>query len=84
MEISIRPEDLREFTRQQPFVPYRIHITGGQAYDIRHPDQVIVLRSPLVIGFGGDDGIGERLEPIALIHVVRIEELPSEASSVAS
>ncbi len=73
----MRPEDISEFTRKQPLEPYRIHITGGKFYDIRHSDQVIVLRSRLVIGVGGDDSIPEHVEHIALIHLVRIEELQS-------
>ncbi len=77
----MRPEDIREFTRKQPFEPYRLHITGGQTYDIRHPDQVIVLRSRLVIGVSGNDSIPDRVEHIALVHIVRIEELQYEASS---
>jgi hypothetical protein len=68
----MRPEDLREFTRRQPFEPFCIHITGGKTYDIRHPAQVIVLRSRLVIGVGGDNSIADSTEHIALIHIVRI------------
>lgn len=74
----MRPEDLREFTRRQPFVPFRIHTTAHQTYDIRHPDQVIVLRSRLVIGMGGNDEIPDRVEHLALVHIVRIEELAME------
>jgi hypothetical protein len=74
----MRPEDLREFTRRQPFVPYRIHLTGGKTYDIVHPDQVIVLRSRMIIGVGDENSIPEHADHVALIHIVRIEELQSE------
>ena len=74
----MRPEDLREFTRKQPFEPYRIHATGVQTYDIHHPDQVIVLRSRVVIGVGGENGVSDHVEHVALIHIVRVEELQSE------
>ena len=79
---KMRPDDLFEFTRKRPFLPYRICATDGRTYDIRHPDQVIVLRSRVVIGVGGSNGTPDHLEHLALIHVVRIEELerkPSEA-----
>jgi hypothetical protein len=71
----MRPEDLREFTRKQPFEPFRIHTTDGQAYDIRHPDQIIVLKSRVIIGVGSENGIPDRAEHVALIHVVRVQEL---------
>jgi len=77
----MRPQDLHEFTRRRPFSPYRIHTTDGQTYEIRHPDQVIVLRSRVVIGVGGANGVPDRVEHVALLHVVRIEEAPSKTSA---
>src|SRR5574340_1123663 len=73
--IAMRPEDLLESTRKRPFVPYRVCLTDGRTYDVGHPDQVIVLRSRAVIGVGGENGLPERVEHVALIHIVRIEEL---------
>lgn len=75
----MRPEDLLELVRAQPFVPLRIHTTTGQMYDIRHPDQILVLRSRIVLGAGGQNGIPEHTEHVALVHVARIEELRSDS-----
>ena len=41
----MRPEELRELLATRPFVPLRIHLTDGKSFDIRHPDNVLVLRS---------------------------------------
>lgn len=71
----MRPDDLLELVRRQPFAPFRVHITGGKTYDVRHPDQIIVLRSRAVVAVGGENGVGDRLEHVALVHVVRVEEL---------
>ena len=76
----MRPEDLIELVRRRPFGPFRIHITDGNTYDIRHPDQIIVLRSRAVLGVGGDNGVADHLEHIALVHVVRVEELAETTS----
>lgn len=75
----MRPEDLREFNRRQPFEPYRICTTDGKQYEILHPDQVLVSRSRVVVG--DPEGISERFSHIALIHITRIEELPLQLSS---
>jgi hypothetical protein len=75
----MRPEDLRDFNRRQPFTPYRIHVTDGQTYDIRHPDQALVLRSRVIVGVDAESGIADRVEHVALVHIVRIEELQSES-----
>ena len=72
----MRPDDLIELVRRQPFTPLRMHVTGGATCDVWHPDQIIVLRSRAVLAAGTDDGIPERLEHVALVHVVRVEELP--------
>ena len=80
----MRPQDLHEFTRRRPFASYRIYATDGRTYDVRHPDQVIVLQSRVVIGVGGNDGVAEHVEHLALIHVVRVQELESGSPSAAS
>lgn len=76
----MRPEDLLDLVRRQPFAPLRIHITGGKTYNVQHPDQIIVLRSRAVLAVGGEDGVGDRLEHVALVHVVRVEELAQSTS----
>ncbi len=73
----MRPEELIQLLRRRPFVPLRLHMTDGQTYDIRHPDNVIVLRSRVDIGVAPDPGTGvvERVEYCSLVHIVRVEEL---------
>ena len=77
----MRPNDLLELVRRQPFAPFRLHVTDGTTYDVRHPDQIIVLRSRAVLAAGGDDVVPDRLEHVALVHIVRIEEMPAYASN---
>ncbi len=73
----MRPEELRELLNTRPFVPLRIHMTDGKAFDIRHPDNVLVLRSRIDIGVPPDtaNGILDRVEHCSLLHVVRVEEM---------
>jgi hypothetical protein len=77
----MRAPELTELLRRRPFVPLRIHLTGGQIYDIRHPDMVILMRQRVDFGVQPDPatGVVERVERVSLVHVVRIEELPSAA-----
>lgn len=77
----MRPDDLIELVRRKPFEPFRIHITGGRMYDVCHPDQIIVLRSRAVLAVGAENGVAERLEHVALVHVVRVEELPADTTT---
>lgn len=85
----MRPEELLELLRRRPFIPLRLHMTDGQTYDLRHPDNVLVLRTRVDIGVMPDPGTGvlSRVEYCSLLHVVRVEELqtsPSGSNGAAS
>jgi hypothetical protein len=73
----MRPEELMLLLRRRPFIPLRLHMTDGQTYDIRHPDNVMVLRSRVDIGVVPDPAIGivEHVDYCSLLPIVRVEEL---------
>lgn len=75
------PTDLLELVRRRPFVPIRIHTTDGQSYEVRHPERIIVLPTRAIVPIGGDDGFTERVEHVAIAHVVRIEDLAESPSN---
>jgi hypothetical protein len=77
----MRPDDLLEPLRRRPFAPFRIHLTAGETYDVRHPDQIIVLRSRAALSAGAENGIPKHVDHVALVHIVRIEELPTESAN---
>jgi hypothetical protein len=82
----MRPEDLLERLRKWPFLPFRIHMTDGQSYDITHPEAVLVLRNRAIIGLRPDPATNmpDRSEQIALLHVVRTSEIPADGREPAS
>lgn len=79
----MRPEELLERLRRRPFIPLRLHMPDGQTYDIRHPDNVLVLRTRVDIGVMPEPGTGvlARVEYCSLLHIVRVEELQTASSS---
>jgi len=81
----MRAEDLLEILRTRPFVPFRIHMTDGQTYDIVHPEAVLVLRTRAIIGFRPDPTtiLPDRAQPIAFVHIVRTSEIPGVGSDRA-
>ena len=46
-----RAEDIQARLRERPFHPFRIVVSEGLPYDIRHPDLVFVGARDLMIGF---------------------------------
>lgn len=72
----MRPEDLREKLKKQPFQPIRLFLSDGAFYDIRHPDLMLVGRTEIVVGLtGGNGDLPERFASIDPIHVVRVEPI---------
>ena len=72
----MRPEDIRQRFRKQPFQPIRLFLSDGAQYDVRHPDIIIVGRTEVVIGLtGGNGDLPERFASIDPLHIVRIEPI---------
>jgi len=76
----MRPEDLRQFLGQEPFRPFRVTLTDGREYEIRHPELVALGRSSLFIGFPRPDDplpVYDHYEVVSLSHVVHAQRVDS-------
>ena len=71
---------LRQAARRQPFEPFRLTLTTGEKYDIRHPDLIMVGRQAIIIGLPLDDKepVFDETIKIDLFHIVSIAELPKK------
>jgi len=71
-------EDLQAAARRQPFEPFRLNLTTGATYDIRHPDLIMVGRRSAIVGMTTDPtGTAyDRTIKVDLSHVVAIEDHP--------
>ena len=71
------PEELRDTLKHQPFEPFRIVLTDGEDYDVRHPDMLLVGKRSATVGLGGnrDEPYYERTVKVDLLHISRIEPL---------
>lgn len=71
-------EELQAVARRQPFEPFRIVLTTGATYDIRHPDLIMVGRRSAIIGIVNEPNgtMYDRTFKVDLLQVVGIEELP--------
>ena len=74
-------DELREWARRQPFVPFRVILTTGAAYDIRHPDLIMVGRRSATLGVTTrpERTAYDTALQVDLLHVVAIEEIPRPA-----
>jgi hypothetical protein len=70
-------EDLKAAVRRQPFEPFRMTLTTGDTFDIRHPELILVGRRSAIIGLTDDPHSlsYDRTYKVDLFHVVGIEDL---------
>ena len=68
--------------REKPFRPFRLHISSGQSYDVRHPEFIAISRNRIVVSIDeGPDGIPERQVVISPLHVTSAEDVRTEAAA---
>jgi hypothetical protein len=85
MRKDMRPmtrSDLLTRVRQKPFRPFRLIVSEGGVYDVRHPDRIIVGRDAVVaIGIAADpeQDYSDSIVEIDLFHVIRLEPLEAAA-----
>ena len=73
----MRREDIRDLTRAIPFIPFRIFLTNGEQFDVRHPEMIASTLGAALIPV--DDGQGDEL--ISLVHIVKIKKLETVKSA---
>ncbi len=78
----MRPEEILAYLRRQPFEPFRMHLTDGTTYEVRHPDQCILTRSAVHVAMPGPyTDYARGLAAYALIHINRLEPLTADQPS---
>jgi hypothetical protein len=80
----MRPEGIREFLQRRPFQPFRITLTDGRTYDVRHPKLAMVGRSTLAIGVPAPNDsslIYDRLVTVSLLHIMQLEPREDQEAS---
>jgi hypothetical protein len=77
----MHPDDLNEKLRAAPFEWFRIHLTDGTSYEVRHPESVLLGRRTAVVGVKEDplQNYYDRLATVSLLHIVRLEPVEQPA-----
>ena len=74
----MRPEDFRDQLRKQPFQPFRLTLTDGRTYEVRHPELAMVGRTTVIIGLARPDEpepVFDRQVTVSLLHIMQIEPI---------
>jgi len=65
--------ELVEYAAAEPFRPFRIGMAGGQHFDIRHPERILVGRASVRIYTATRDDQNEKWHDVSLILMETIE-----------
>ena len=68
-------QTFQKLLAKRPFESFRVLISSGERYDVRHPEMALLTRTTLYIGTGEDQGIPEDAAFCSLLHITAVEPL---------
>lgn len=69
-------QTFRDLLAERPFKPFRLVMSSGEAYEVRHPEMAMLTKTDLVVGLEDDgDQIPARFRICSLLHVTTIEPI---------
>ncbi|HWG41451.1 MAG TPA: hypothetical protein VN688_01605 [Gemmataceae bacterium] len=79
----MQQEDVEKKVRQRPFKPFRLYLTDGSTYEVRHPELIMLGRRYLVLGIAADPSqtVFDQSVDIDLFHIVRMDYVETPAAA---
>jgi hypothetical protein len=76
-------EDLARRVQARPFVPFRMYLTDGSIYDLRHPELIMLGKRTTVVGVTSNPQQKhfDHLVDVDLLHIVRVEAIEAAAKA---
>lgn len=72
-------DQLLQFLRNRPFVPFRLHLMDGQTFEIRHPELVVVQDDRVILGLTAVRRPGGEAYACTADEIARVESLEQPA-----
>lgn len=77
---SMTVQTFRDLLTRRPFQPFRLVMSSGQSYEVRHPEMAFLTKSDILVGIDdAGDGIPAEFRICSLLHVATIEPTGSPA-----
>jgi hypothetical protein len=78
-------EEIARYLDKRPFQTFRIFLTDGTVYEIRHPELLMLGRRTALVGLteisNGARPLFERLAEFSFLYVVRLEPVAAASTS---
>jgi hypothetical protein len=69
-------DSVLEWLMRRPFHPFEMHLSNGERYEVRHPENLALSLTNAIVVLPDSD----RSAKIALLHVASIDELESASA----
>ena len=67
---------VKNLLEHRPFQPFRVVMSSGERYAVRHPEMALLTRRTLYIGTGPDeDNIPDEAAMCSLLHITAVEPI---------
>jgi hypothetical protein len=78
----ITAADLTSKLTNQPFEPFRIVTSSGEAHDVTHPEVLFVSKRVAYVGVSKDPNsrIFDPVHQVSILHITALEPLPTSGS----
>jgi hypothetical protein len=74
-------QTFKELLTQQPFKTFRLVMSSGETYEVRHPEMAMLTRSDILVGLDEtNDGVPARFKICSLLHVTAVEPVTSKGN----
>ena len=72
----MRPAQIRDHLKAQPFRPIRVHVSDGSSYEIRHPEMAFVTTTQVMIALKmSTEDLPDKVVFCDPVHITCIEPL---------
>ena len=74
-------QTVRQLLTARPFKPFRLAMSSGEKYEVRHPGMAMLTQTEILVGIDETrDGVPAEFKICSLLHVTSVEPLNSTAS----
>ncbi|MBA3481357.1 MAG: hypothetical protein H0T51_06035 [Pirellulales bacterium] len=74
-------QTFRDLLAKRPFRPFRIIMSSGNTYEVRHPEMAWLLKTDLLVGISDDDDdIPAEFKTCSLLHITAVEPVTAATS----
>jgi hypothetical protein len=74
-------QTFRNLLQERPFKPFRLVMSSGQSYEVRHPEMAWVTKTDILVGIDSeDDGVPAEFKICSMLHVTAVEPLEPTAN----